>query len=697
MEEKKEKPKKLNKENNSQKAENKKMIKTNEDRINNEHNEHLHTNENKKIDQICPKLEKHLKRKNQNQNEILNESDFGRRYSKKDKIINLKDLNLINQENKKKQKKSGKSASAEKKKDDQNKNNINNNSNNKDNNNINKNITNNNINSSNRANNIEKQKKVNKKQENKVKNELPKDKIQPVEIIFNFSHIETIVQTNMDEIMENVINKFFEKSGVGRKNKLFLYDGIVNKKLSVKKIAKIDDIMRKKLNILVCDNSDISIIESNAELSSKELICPDCYENIILTLDNYKVSYKCKNYYLDKKHYKNHMNLDQFEDLRKIDLSKIKCGQCNKSKKEIYENQFYFCYKCKMNLCPLCQSCHDISHKTINYNDKNYKCEKHNENFIQYCENCNQNLCFQCHNEHMSHKIINLEIIEKDKIKIELENTGKIINEVKSFVEDLKNKLNNVTKNLENFYNIAKNFVDNYKVENRNYYILQNLKEIRNFNTNLLIELKSICNEESFFKKFEQIMDIYNKINTKIEEKEYQNEGIYIGEMKNNLRNGKGKMSYSNDDKYNRYLYEGEWKDDKFDGYGVMYWKNSDFYKGEWKKGLKEGKGIYNFCNGDTYEGDFKNDKKEGKGIYTYNKSNIYEGEMKNDYIEGKGIFYWENGDKYVGEFKQGRAEGKGVQFHVNGEMEMGFFSNAKLVGKYASINSDNKIKLKNA
>ena len=102
MEKKKEKPKKLNKENNSQKAENKKMIKTNEDRINNEHNEHFPTNENKKIDQICPKLEKHLKRKNQNQNEILNESDFGRRYSKKDKIINLKDLNLINQETKQK-------------------------------------------------------------------------------------------------------------------------------------------------------------------------------------------------------------------------------------------------------------------------------------------------------------------------------------------------------------------------------------------------------------------------------------------------------------------------------------------------------------------------------------------------------------------------------------------------------------------
>lgn len=42
-------------------------------------------------------------------------------------------------------------------------------------------------------------------------------------------------------------------------------------------------------------------------------------------------------------------------------------------------------------------------------------------------------------------------MIGKDKIIIELENTKKTINEVKSYVEDLKNKLDYVIKNLENF------------------------------------------------------------------------------------------------------------------------------------------------------------------------------------------------------------------------------------------------------
>ena len=663
--EKKVKSKKINKDNSDQKAINKeKIVKKNEDKNN---HEKLSSHENPKADQVvCKKLAKLMendsqsKKQNPNKNDLLNESDFGKKNSKNVGGVKGKP---------KKYKKRDNSAKIEKKKKDD------------------KNIINNN----------EEEKKNDKKQEKRTKSESPNAKIQPVEIVFIFNQIETVIQTNMDEIMENVINKFFEKSKIDKLNKNFIYNDIVDEKLSVRQIAKADDIMRKKLNIMVFDNSDEENEETIKEIISKDFICPDCYENIILTLNNYKINYKCKNYNTNKEHSKSLMNLDQFEDLIKIDLTKIKCGKCNKSKNEIYDCQFYFCLNCKMNLCPLCFSYHDTSHKIINYDDKNYKCEKHNENFIEYCENCNQNMCFLCRDDHHNHKIINLEIIKKDTILIELENTEKTINEIKSFVEDLENKLNNVIKNLENFYTISKNFVDNYKVENRNYYILHNLNEIRNYNTFLLKELKDICNEKSFSKKFNQIMDIYNKINIKLEEKEYPGKGKYVGEIKNNLRNGKGEMRYSDDDIYNRYLYRGEWKDDLYDGYGEMYWKNSDYYEGEWKKGLKEGKGTYNFCNGDIYEGEFKNDKKEGKGTYTFQKSNKYEGEMKNDLIEGNGIFYWENGDKYIGEFKQARAEGKGVQFHVNGEMEMGFFSGGKLVGRYAFLHPKEKIKLKNA
>lgn len=49
--------------------------------------------------------------------------------------------------------------------------------------------------------------------------------------------------------------------------------------------------------------------------------------------------------------------------------------------------------------------------------------------------------------------------------------------------------------------------------------------------------------------------------------------------------------------------FEGEWRDGKKNGQGVMYFNNGDSYEGEWKDGHKNGRGIYRFSNGDIYEG----------------------------------------------------------------------------------------------
>lgn len=39
-------------------------------------------------------------------------------------------------------------------------------------------------------------------------------------------------------------------------------------------------------------------------------------------------------------------------------------------------------------------------------------------------------------------------------------------------------------------------------------------------------------------------------------------------------------------------------------------------YIGDWKNNKKNGNGKIKYKNGDEYEGQFKNNKKEGKGIY---------------------------------------------------------------------------------
>ena len=37
-------------------------------------------------------------------------------------------------------------------------------------------------------------------------------------------------------------------------------------------------------------------------------------------------------------------------------------------------------------------------------------------------------------------------------------------------------------------------------------------------------------------------------------------------------------MIYENKDKYN-----GDWKNDKYEGYGIYIWANGNKYEGEWK------------------------------------------------------------------------------------------------------------------
>ena len=39
-----------------------------------------------------------------------------------------------------------------------------------------------------------------------------------------------------------------------------------------------------------------------------------------------------------------------------------------------------------------------------------------------------------------------------------------------------------------------------------------------------------------------------------------------------------------------------------------------------------EGKGLYTFSNGKTYEGEFKNDLKEGFGVFKWPDGRIYSG-----------------------------------------------------------------------
>jgi hypothetical protein len=63
--------------------------------------------------------------------------------------------------------------------------------------------------------------------------------------------------------------------------------------------------------------------------------------------------------------------------------------------------------------------------------------------------------------------------------------------------------------------------------------------------------------------------------------------------------------------------YIGEWKDDKRNGKGTMTWADGDKYYGEFKDGYRHGQGTYTFANGAKYAGEWKDGKRNGTGINT--------------------------------------------------------------------------------
>ena len=91
-----------------------------------------------------------------------------------------------------------------------------------------------------------------------------------------------------------------------------------------------------------------------------------------------------------------------------------------------------------------------------------------------------------------------------------------------------------------------------------------------------------------------------------------QHESLYIGKIANNgKRNGFGKLVLPDESQY-----EGNFKDNEFDGYGVYKCKSYK-YEGNFLQGKKSGKGkLEDLIKNSVYEGEFSEDKKNGvRGI----------------------------------------------------------------------------------
>jgi len=316
----------------------------------------------------------------------------------------------------------------------------------------------------------------------------------------------TEIQSNLNDKMKDIINKYIMKSLIDKNSIMFLYSG--NK---INEELKLSDIIGKeekdKIKILVYSKDSNN--NNNTIKKSKYIICPDCGENIKYRINNYKIYlYECKNL-----HRINSILFNEFDNTQNIDILKIICEKCKeKNKSNTYNNELFKCLTCGINLCPLCKSSHDKTHNIINYDQKNYLCEKHQEIFIKYCNECKMNICLICENEHKGHNTIAYADMLPNEIEIKeyINKLRKAIDILKNNIEEIKNKMDEVKKNIEIFYNINSYIINNYNIKYRNYEILQNIKEINN--NKILDEINKINDDNNINNKINNIINIYNKM-----------------------------------------------------------------------------------------------------------------------------------------------------------------------------------------
>ena len=316
------------------------------------------------------------------------------------------------------------------------------------------------------------------------------------EVIFVYNDNTISIQAQSNEILSLIIDRFCIKANVNRNNICFLYNGgILNENKTVDEI-KINEENKK---IIVYDNNDIN--NNNNIKRSKEIICPECYKNIFMEVNDYKIRLKnCIN-----KHDKNIL-IEEFENSQLINLSKIICNNCNiNNMGDTYNNKFYRCLNCKMDICPLCYKNHNKEHKIINYDERNNICDIHYEYNDNYCIDCNRNICIKCFENHNNHKIeyFGKLYISEEKIKEEDKELRDIIDKMNEEIENIKLKLDILKNNIEKYYNIRK-FINenNYK----NYEMLLNKREINN--NKIKNEIREIINDKNINNKFKKIMEL---------------------------------------------------------------------------------------------------------------------------------------------------------------------------------------------
>jgi hypothetical protein len=328
--------------------------------------------------------------------------------------------------------------------------------------------------------------------------------------------------------MESICKRFASKINESLDTVYFLYGGQnINSNLNFEEHAQNEDKIRNKMDIIV-NSTD----EENPEIyhDSKDIICPECQETCLINIENYKINlYGCKYGHKTKS-----LPLENFEKSQKINYKNIECCACkSNNRSETYNNEFYKC-TCGIKLCPICKSLHDknfvkntnikkpkgdyIRHKIFRYDEKNYRCNIHNEQYISFCKKCKENMCMLCQTEkHKEHDNIFLSAImpkEDDTLK-EISDIKNKVDKVKNDIQKIINNISKIKDYIDKCYKIILKIFKSYSVENRNYHIIENIDAIKK--SDFMDDINQLYKEKIFINKLNYLSNINNKINSKNE------------------------------------------------------------------------------------------------------------------------------------------------------------------------------------
>ena len=362
----------------------------------------------------------------------------------------------------------------------------------------------------------------NNEKDNHINNNISDLEPYYVDFIFNFNGRMHSLKASKYDKMDDIIDKFINKIGynieqiglifqgkqVNKNEILFVKDFLLVNKIYDNQLIKIDVVGNKVISPAFPTPPTFPVYPPF--IKSNTIICPKCYELSKIKIEDYKIIlYGCKN-----GHFTNNIFLDEYGNIQAINTLKIKCDKCDTTMSDTYQNLFYRCITCRINLCPLCKISHNENHNIRDYahRENTYFCTIHdNQPYSLYCKTCNKNLCILCEKEHNNHELISFGklIPNKELLSNKIKEGKEKIEEFKKLIE--KNFFNKIIENFELFYEINTDILNNFNLKELNYGILDSINKLINDNS-VIENLNKILSSNN---KFKVISDIYEKMNFK--------------------------------------------------------------------------------------------------------------------------------------------------------------------------------------